>query len=144
MNRNVVINIVLSGVTGSSESIWQQTLFVAWLDELTSGSNTKVGLCAAAQGLASMLSAFPAGWAADRYSRSLICFIGGLVMLCALGLAGFGVRWSGDSHVVFLLMCAALGLYGVAQGIANGPAQVCCVCCVRAVSCELCCVCCEL
>jgi hypothetical protein len=62
MNRNVFLNLVLAAFSGLADSIWSGTVFVAYLYKLADGSNTKVGITAAVQGLSSLITALPAGW----------------------------------------------------------------------------------
>ena len=52
MNRNVFLNLLLSAVSGTADSVWTGTILVSFLAELTGGSNTKVGLVTALQGAA--------------------------------------------------------------------------------------------
>ena len=109
MNRNVLLNLVLSFCQGLADNIWVGTILVTYLYDATGqfecrdscdgplpgnstlpmsctgsmqgtlcsngqtcsecgGSNTKVGLVTALQGASQLLTALPAGWAADVYS----------------------------------------------------------------------------
>ena len=56
-NRNVVLNLVLSGVSGVADSVWTGTMLVSFLQELTNDSNTKVGMVAALQGASQLVRA---------------------------------------------------------------------------------------
>ena len=53
-------------ILGLSESIWSGTIGVAFIYDVFGGSNTRVGIAEALQGLTSLASAFPTGWAADK------------------------------------------------------------------------------
>ena len=124
MNRNVLLNLLASSIGGVGDSIWSQTILVYFLKQLT-GSNTKVGITTAIQGGSQLLTAFPAGWAADRWSRSPIIAIGGVAMLLSIAAVAYGVvvsAWDTGS-TSFALLCIGLALNGLAGGINNGPAQ---------------------
>jgi MFS family permease len=72
LNRNFTLNLLLAGFSGLAESIYSGTMGVAFMYEVFGGSNTKVGIAEALSGLTSLLLALPAGWAADKYSRSKV------------------------------------------------------------------------
>jgi len=125
MNRNVGLNLALAGVGGTADSIWSGTMLVAFLSTLTNGSNTKVGLITALQGATTLVTALPAGWAADRFSRAKIIAVGGVVMLLSVGACSYTVIASADDSddLAFVLMCIGLSLFGFSQGVISGPAQ---------------------
>jgi len=124
-NRNVILNLLTASIGGIGDSIWSQTIFVYFLKQLT-GTNTKVGIITAIQGGSQLLTAFPAGWAADKFSRAPVIAIGGVAMLLSIGAIGLGVVRSEDEQgaAIFDLLCVGLALNGLAGGINNGPAQV--------------------
>merc|ERR1711907_826090 len=100
-------------------------MLVALLSALTNDSNTKIGLVTAVQGAAQIAAALPAGWAADRYSRSLILRVGGVAMILSVGLLAYTVvaSESDSDSTAFNIIFAGLALFGFAQAIVNGPAQ---------------------
>jgi hypothetical protein len=58
INRNLIIT--MTGIWGCSNSIWTGALLSNWVFALT-GSNEKVGMVTAANGLAELASALPVG-----------------------------------------------------------------------------------
>ena len=122
----VTIGLIANeGVAGFADSIWTGTILVSYLFELFGKSNTKVGVITALQGAAQLVTAFPAGWAADRYSRSRIISLGGVGMLSSVGLMAYAVITCDhqNSEVTFYIHCASLAMFGFAGGIMNGPSQ---------------------
>jgi MFS family permease len=122
---------------GLADNIWTGTVLVAYLYDI-SGSNTKVGLITALQGASQLLTALPAGWAADVYSRSGIVALGGFVQLIAIAVLVFSVFYAkhlsrndtGDtdgSHLTndttLYMSAVGLALYGFSGGVISGPAQ---------------------
>mmetsp|Transcript_27909 Transcript_27909/g.93928 ORF Transcript_27909/g.93928 Transcript_27909/m.93928 type:complete len:547 (-) Transcript_27909:60-1700(-) len=129
-NHNVLLNLVVAALTGLADSIWGGTIGVAFIYDVFGESNTKVGLAAACEGLTTLLSALPAGYAADRFRRSRVIAVGGAAMLAAAGLLAYAIveaaaarRRGRGAHLEFVLICVAFGLFGFANGIINGPAQ---------------------
>ena len=128
LNHNLWLNLVIAALMGFSESIWTNTIGVAFIYDVWGGSNTKVGLATALTGVAAMLTAFPAGWAADRFRRSAVIRVGAVSILLAVPLYGAGVVGAAEGvgpskAACYALICVASGLFGVSQGISNGPAQ---------------------
>ena len=58
LNHNLWLNLVIAALMGFSESIWTNTIGVAFIYDVWGGSNTKVGLATALTGVAAMLTAF--------------------------------------------------------------------------------------
>ena len=112
LNRNLLLNLLVSSCQGVADSIWLGTMLVAFLSELTNNSNTKVGLVTAAQGAAQLLTAIPAGWAADRYPRSRVIAVGGVGLLLAVAIVAYSVVSSkqDSSDFAFWVMCGGLGV----------------------------------
>ena len=78
-----------------------------------------------AAGLSELATALPAGWAADKWSPSLVISIGGALVLVAVAAICFAVissAWS-DHSLCYLFMCCGLAMYGFSEGIICGPAQ---------------------
>jgi MFS family permease len=125
MNRNVSLNLVLAFMQGLADNIWTGTVLVAYLYDITDQSNTKVGLVTALQGASQFLTALPAGWAADVYSRSSIVAVGGTVQLMAIAVLVVSVLFEKHESMDGTLYMSAAGLvlYGFSGGAINGPAQ---------------------
>ena len=60
LNHNLWLNLVVAALMGFAESIWTNTIGVAFLYDVFGKSNTKVGVATALTGLAAMATA-PAG-----------------------------------------------------------------------------------
>jgi len=130
LNRNFVLNLVLAACSGFADSLAGGTVGVAFIYAAFGESNAKVGFAEALSGLSSLVTALPAGWAADKYPRSRITKVGGVTSLLAMPLFAYAVleatatAESGEtSHRAFVTLCTAFALYGFGSGIGNGPAQ---------------------
>jgi len=126
VNHNLWLNLVIAALMGFAESIWTNTIGVAFLYDVFGQSNTKVGVATALTGLAAMATALPAGWAADTYRRSAVIRVGASLVLVAAPLYAYGVVGAaagGNKAASYAIICAASALFGVAQGITHGPAE---------------------
>ena len=128
MNHNCLLNLVIAALMGFSESIWTGTIGVAFVYDVWGQSNTKVGLATALTGFFSMATALPAGWAADRFRRSAVIRVGAVAILAGVPLYGLGVVGASEGvgpgkGQCYVLICVASALFGISQGITNGPAQ---------------------
>jgi len=131
MNHNVVLNLILAVLYGISDSIWSGTVFAAYLKTLGHGKNIPVGNIEAVNGLAVLFSALPVGYLADRYSRSLIIKIGGVLIAFTAIVHISVLKWigvdmdelSGDNSMEFLILAIVMGLWGIGGGIVSGPTQ---------------------
>ena len=129
-NHNAVINWGLKMTAGWADSIWSNTVLAVYLYELMGKSNAYAGYVEAAQGISTLVVALPAGWAADRGSKSSIVRRFGLVVPFAVALSAFAVVYGVDHEessqraVCFTMLVAALCLWGGIQAVQNGPAQV--------------------
>lgn len=117
--HNVVLCLVLTGVSGMADSLWAGTAIVAYLYIITNDSNGEVGYVEACQGAAMLLTALPIGYIADKYSRSLACCIGGVCNLIAAACIVYTVAT--DRSYVWLL--GSMSLYGAGSGVISGPVQ---------------------
>lgn len=76
-------------------------------------------------GIAQLFTALPVGWLADRFGRGPICRVGGVFLLLATGTSLVAVinpfDWS--NTVVYYALCFAMVVWGISEGISNGPAQ---------------------
>jgi MFS family permease len=120
----------LAGLQGFADSLSGGTVGVAFIYAAFGESNAKVGFAEALQGISSLVTAFPAGWASDRWSRSGVIKIGGVTSLIAGPLFGYAVLEASNtaqndptSNRAYIMMCAAFVLFGFGFGIGNGPAQ---------------------
>ena len=76
-------------------------------------------------GTAMMLTAYPVGYLADKYLRSTVIAWGGFINLAALATLAFSVvdPYNLGKDVSFWILTVSMCLYGVGQGVVNGPAQ---------------------
>ena len=79
-NHNVVLNLLTKSLFGLADGIWNGTVLASYLFHI--GGNQYAGYAEAAMGISTLVVALPAGYAADRGSKSLVCSIGGLVTPC--------------------------------------------------------------
>lgn len=125
VNHNVVTNIGMKFSFGLADGIWSGTVLANYLFHI--GGNEYAGYAEAAMGLASLVVALPAGWAADRGSKAHVIAVGGLLVPLAVALTSFAVIWSynqpTEKQKSFWLFVGGLCLWGAVQSIANGPAQ---------------------
>ena len=68
MNRNVVLTILVSTVSGIAASIFEGAILVGFVYVMT-GSNASAGYVEASQGVAELVMALPIGYLADKYPR---------------------------------------------------------------------------
>mmetsp|Transcript_11830 Transcript_11830/g.35243 ORF Transcript_11830/g.35243 Transcript_11830/m.35243 type:complete len:482 (-) Transcript_11830:26-1471(-) len=125
LGHNVVLNLITAMLMGFSESIWTGTIGVTYVYDVWK-TNTKVGIQTTMQGLASIIVAFPAGWAADKFPRSRVIKVGAAAILVGAPLYALSVVDAAEGNHLqlnFYLICAATALFGISSGIANGPAQ---------------------
>ena len=80
MNHNVFLNLVLAALYGVSDNLWGGTVFCAYLKRVGGQSNEWVGNLEAVSGLASLFSALPVGFLADRYGRDRVIRAGGILI----------------------------------------------------------------
>ena len=122
-NHNVVVNWMLKGSAGCADSVWSQTVLAAYLYELMDQSNAYAGYVEAAQGITTLLVALPAGWAADRGSKSAIVRMAGLAIppaICTTAFAvvyGVGHSQPSERGVCFSTLVASLCVWGAVQAV---------------------------
>ena len=125
VNHNVVVNIATRMAFGLSDGIWLGTVLANYLFHL--GGNEFAGYAEAAMGVASLVVALPAGYAADRGSKASVVAVGGLVLPVAVGLTCTAIMYSSthpaSKELSFIFFVIALSVWGGVQSIANGPAQ---------------------
>jgi len=80
--------------------------------------------------LAVLFSALPVGYLADRYGRSIIIKIGGVLIALTAAFHISVLQWIGvdanelrDDSNAFILLGVVMALWGIGGGIVNGPTQ---------------------
>ena len=126
VNHNVVLLILTRFFFGLADGIWNGTVVVNFLYQI-GGDNEYAGYAEAAMGIANLLIALPAGWAADRFGRAPVIFVGGLLVPIAVALSVFSALFAfhhqDEKYKSFVLFVGSLCLWGGVQAITNGPAQ---------------------
>mmetsp|Transcript_2307 Transcript_2307/g.4932 ORF Transcript_2307/g.4932 Transcript_2307/m.4932 type:complete len:547 (-) Transcript_2307:50-1690(-) len=134
MNHNVALSLLLSVVYGLADSLWSGTVMAAYLKRLGREKNGPVGDVEAVSGLASLFSALPVGYFADKMGRDKVISAGGaLIVITAIVHASL-LEWIGtdeealnnDDHkrqLSFVLFAGVMALWGVGGGVINGPSQ---------------------
>lgn len=137
VNHNVFLNLVLAVLYGISGSLWNGTAYAAYLKRLGGDRNGPLGDIEAVSGLASLLTALPVGYLADKVGRSRVIRAGGVLLLVTTVLQIGVLEWVGtddggnvgdvrrDGHTAAALwMCGVImALWGVGDGVVNGPAM---------------------
>jgi len=126
-NYNVVLMNILCMLFGLAESIWTGTAMSAFLYTLSQDSNTRVGYVEAAQGISTLLFALPVGYMADKYSASVVIACGAILSFIACGTTAFatyeGAQDQDNWRLHYYLLLGAFCLWGIVNGMINGPAQ---------------------
>ena len=112
----------LAALSGVADSVWSAAVLSAYLFLLEGGSNRAVGLAEALSGAATLFTALPVGYLADKYSRARVIAGGGVVMLLAAGATLYALLDVGGGRT-YLAICGAMALWGVGGGIISGPTQ---------------------
>ena len=127
MNHNVFLNLVLAALYGLSGSLWNGTAYVAYLKKLGHNKNGPLGDIEAVSGLATLVTALPVGYLADRLGRSKVITAGGFILLCTTMLQ-FGVmEWVGadpggkQTDTALILLGAIMWFWGIGDGVVEGP-----------------------
>lgn len=118
MNRNVRNTLWYYPCLTICTSLATSAPLAAYILLLTD-SKTKVGLAVGLQGVANLCSAFPAAWAADRWSRPAVIRIAVAVGLCgfaALGYVVAGVPAAAGGDRLYGFLCLALATIGLFMG----------------------------
>lgn len=131
VNHNVLLNLVLSLTYGISNSLWNGTAFAAYLKQLGHNRNGPLGDIEAVNGLASLVTALPVGYLADKIGRSKVIKAGGILLFITAILQIGVLDWVGTSNdfdgdhetTTLIVMGVIMALWGVGDGIVNGPAS---------------------
>lgn len=131
MNHNVLLCLILDILYGVAESVWFGAVDVAYLKHWGGGRTYLVGNMEALNGLATLVSALPVGYLADKYGRSRAIRFGA-VLFSVTALAHIGlIRWIGsttlpteskaDAGISIMFMSIIMVLWGIGSGIVVGP-----------------------
>ena len=134
MNHNVFLSLLLSGVYGLADSIWSGTVIAAYLKRLGGEKNGPVGDVEAVSGLASLFSALPVGYLADKCGRDKVIGAGGTLIIVTAVAHAMLLEWigtdeeelnhnDGKRELSFVLFAAVMALWGIGGGVINGPSQ---------------------
>ena len=130
VSRNVYLMLSLCVLYGFADSIWTGTVIVAWVQILSGGAgahdaNRKVGYVEAMQGMAMLITAIPIGYLADKVSRQSAIRLGSVGFLVAGGLTTYAVLSpdSDTAQVQYYFILGSMALWGMGQGVFNGPAM---------------------
>merc|ERR1711927_68222 len=118
--RNVQLATALAALSGVADSVWSAAVLSAYLFLLEGGSNRAVGLAEALSGAATLFTALPVGYLADKYSRARVIAGGGVVMLLAAGATLYALLDVGGGRT-YLAICGAMALWGVGAGLSRAP-----------------------
>lgn len=120
-NHNVICSLFLTFFFGFGSGLYQQTVLPGFL-LFVGGDNLAIGFAEGLQGIANMISAFPAGWVADKYTRTAVVRFGCILEFLLGGLFIWAVVISAPgSTSSYGLICVALTLQGICDGIVGGP-----------------------
>jgi MFS family permease len=117
LHRNISLSLAFTFLLYTSRGIWQSTILPLYIGELAGGGKAPIGYMQAAQGIATLLTAAPAGWAADGLGRARVLRVAAVCGLLAVALTLIAVYLSS----LTVLGCA-LALWGVFSG-AQTPAM---------------------
>lgn len=118
---NVKCGVIANGIYSLGGGLYWMTVLPNFI-KLVGGDKTAVGFAEGLQGIATMASALPAGYLADKWSRKASIRLGAVLQLfggCAL--IGSLVLASQKSVHSYILCCVALCMQGVCDGIMSGP-----------------------
>lgn len=124
VSRNVWVTLILCSFWGLADSIWAGAVLAGWLYILTE-KNSSVGFVEAAQGVAALVFALPVGYLADKWGRSPVIKVGGVMFFLGTLATAYAVMFveklSHKSEYYLLMGCMVV--WGIGQGIFNGPCQ---------------------
>lgn len=127
VNHNVLLNLILAVMYGISGSLWNGTAYVAYLKHLGHDRNGPLGDIEAVSGLATLVTALPVGYLADRLGRSKVIRVGGILLLLTTVVQVWVMEWVGTSpdhkrtETALFLLGMIMWLWGVGDGVVNGP-----------------------
>ena len=131
VNHNVFLNLVLAVLYGISGSLSNGTAFAAYLKTLGRDRNGPLGDIEAVSGMATLITALPIGYLADKIGRSKVIAAGGCLLLLTPILEMVVLEWVGtnEHHLdhsskhkeALWILGIIMASWGVGDGIVNGP-----------------------
>jgi MFS family permease len=136
-NHNVRLSLVMCACFGVADSIWGSVVLSGFLYALggamgqASRDNTLVGTAEAVEGLTQLLTAVPIGMVADKFGKAKVVRAGGVLMFATIGITVWAlmiVKEDAEESTEaakqsYYILVAALGLWGIVNGISYGPSQ---------------------
>jgi len=119
--HNVILGLITSALYALGEGMYIFTVLPAFILAV-GGDNFAVGFAEGIQGMATLFSAIPAGYLADKVSRTACVRIGSVVQILQTGcfMGALYLAEPGNVHS-YNLIVAALILQGITDGIVQGP-----------------------
>mmetsp|Transcript_18601 Transcript_18601/g.28118 ORF Transcript_18601/g.28118 Transcript_18601/m.28118 type:complete len:498 (-) Transcript_18601:737-2230(-) len=127
MNHNVFLNLLLAVLYGISGSLSNGTALAAYVKKLGNDQNGPFGDIEAAFGLATLITALPVGYLADKWGRAKVIRCGGILLLISTICQSSLLSWVGtdpdDRHETMgLWLLGVLSvMWGISEGVVNGP-----------------------
>jgi len=119
--HNVIYGLASGGLYCLGYGLFSGTVLPS-LISVVGGDKMAVGYAEGLQGIATLITAFPAGYLADKWSRSLCIKLGVCIAVLSGVCTGVAVLIAEPkSPHAYTLMCLALCLEGVVDGIMAGP-----------------------
>ena len=132
LNHNVWLNLISCALYGIGASLSNGTAYAAYLKRIGNDLNSPLGDIEALGGLASLVSALPVGYLADRHGRSKVIRSGGILLLLVSAFQicvmewikqDGGTRAINNSKTALSLLGVIMAGFGICDGIVNGPSQ---------------------
>jgi len=119
--HNVILGLIVSALYALGEGMYIFTVLPGFILAV-GGDNFSVGFAEGVQGIATMASALPAGYLADKVSRTACVRIGSLIQI-AQTFCFLGALWHAEpgNRTSYNYIVAALILQGITDGIVQGP-----------------------
>eukprot|EP00928_Gymnodinium_smaydae_P053221 TRINITY_DN37263_c0_g1_i1.p1 TRINITY_DN37263_c0_g1~~TRINITY_DN37263_c0_g1_i1.p1 ORF type:complete len:488 (+),score=57.08 TRINITY_DN37263_c0_g1_i1:78-1541(+) len=118
---NVVAGLLCGGLYCLGYGLFTSTVLPSFI-AYVGGDNVAVGYAEGVQGLTMMLSALPAGYLADKWSRRacirIACILSIISIVCLM--VAVAIAQEKSPHA-FMLICASLAIEGVVDGVMTGP-----------------------
>lgn len=127
VNHNVLLNLVLAVLYGISGSLWNGTAYAAYLKKLGRDKNGPFGDIEAVYGLATLVTALPVGYLADRWGRSKVITAGGILLLVSTVFQTWIMEWVGvnpdvrKTDAALWLLAVVNMAWGIGDGVVQGP-----------------------
>lgn len=128
MNQNVFLNLLLAVLYGISGSLSNGTALAAYVKKLGNDQNGPFGNIEAAFGLATLITALPVGYLADKWGRAKVIRCGGILLLISTICQSLLLSWVGtndpdDRHKTMgLWLLGVLSvMWGISEGVVDGP-----------------------